>query len=145
MEEPNIAARLLATPVIVPWMPGPGASTTGPVVVSVTEIRAAHRRDVPGVAARGCRMRMGWYGMSGAVGLWLWSLPAALRGGSISVWEDEQSLQRFIDLPRHVDIMNSYRMRGTVRADRWSAERFEPGAVLERARDWIVEVVPCAG
>jgi hypothetical protein len=43
----------------------------------------------------------------------------------------------FIGLPHHVEIMNRYRSRGTVRSDTWSMERFEPEAVLTRARDWI--------
>ena len=43
----------------------------------------------------------------------------------------------FIGLAHHVEIMNRYRSRGTVRSDTWSMERFEPEAVLTRARDWI--------
>jgi hypothetical protein len=124
-------------------MPGPSAQSSEPVVVSVTEFRSDIRRDLPGVAAKGCRMRMGWYAMSGAVGLWLWSLPAALVGGSISVWEDEESLHRFINLPHHVGIMDRYRSRGSVRSDTWSMARFEPDAVLQRARSWIGETAAC--
>ena len=118
-------------------MPGPYAPGEQPVVVSVTEFRSHHPLDMPGVAAKGIRMRYGWYAMTGAVGLWLWSLPATARGGSISVWDSEDSLERFIGLPHHVEIMNRYRSRGTVRSHTWSMERFEPDAVLTRARDWI--------
>ena len=45
-------------------------------MVSVTEFLAYRRRELPGVALKGLNMRMGWYAMPGAVGLWLWSLPA---------------------------------------------------------------------
>lgn len=89
-------------------------------------------------------MRLGWYAMPGALGLWLWSLPVNLRGGSISVWDNDDSLEQFINLPHHVDIMNRYRDRGTVRSDKWSMERFEPNAVLDRAREWIARPSICA-
>ncbi len=124
-------------------MPGPRAADEVPVVVSVTEYASRHRLDLPTVAAKGLRMRTGWYAMPGAVGLWLWALPAALRSGSISVWDSEESLERFINLPHHVDIMRRYGPRGTVRSGTWTMERFEPATVLERARNWIGGRVPC--
>jgi hypothetical protein len=127
----------LAVPRLTPWMPGPMDSRDGPVVVSVTEFLAHRRRELPGVAVEGLRMRMGWYAMPGAIGLWLWSLPASARGGSISVWASEGDLERFINLPRHVDIMRRYGPRGTVRSATWHADTFEPDAVIERARWWI--------
>ena len=45
-----------------------------------------------GVAVYGLRMRMGWYAMPGAVGMWLWMMPASGRGGSVSVWASEEDL-----------------------------------------------------
>ncbi|WP_375487499.1 hypothetical protein [uncultured Mycobacterium sp.] len=125
-------------------MPGPCQPVTRPIVVSVTEYRAHHRLDLPGVALKGLRMRLGWYAMPGALGLWLWSLPAAMRGGSISVWDNEDSLERFINLPHHIDIMDRYRTRGTVRSDHWSMVRFQPDIILQRALDWICEESTCA-
>jgi hypothetical protein len=92
---------------------------------------------MPGVMSKGLRMRMGWYAMPGAVGLWLWSLPATPRGGSISVWASEDDLERFVTLPHHVGIMKRYGPRGTVRSTTWTAEAFEPRAVIARARTWI--------
>jgi hypothetical protein len=137
-------AETFSGPVILPWMPGPCPPVMAPIVVSVTEFRAQHRRDLPGVAVKGLRMRLGWYAMPGALGLWLWSLPAARRGGSISVWDNEDSLERFINLPHHTDIMRRYRTRGTVRSDQWSMERFEPDVILQRARNWICGRSTCA-
>jgi hypothetical protein len=84
-------------------------------------------------------MREGWYAMPGAVGLWLWSLPAASRGGSISVWASEDDLEQFITLPHHVDIMARYGTRGTVRSTMWHADEFEPNVTIDRARTWITE------
>jgi hypothetical protein len=86
---------------------------------------------------KGLRMRLGWYAMPGAVGLWLWTLPVRAVGGSISVWASEDDLQRFIGLPHHVDIMQRYGARGTVRSITWHADTFEPNLVVERARIWI--------
>ena len=131
------AAGSLTVPVLTPWMPGPVNPRDQPVVVSVTEFSADHRRDLPGVLLKGLRMRLGWYAMPGAVGLWLWSVPAKAIGGSISVWESEDDLERFIGLPHHVDIMQRYGSRGTVRSTKWRADKFEPHAVIEGARSWI--------
>jgi hypothetical protein len=107
------------------------------VVVSVTEFSAHRRRELPGVAVNGLRMRMGWYAMPGAVGMWLWMMPAAGRGGSVSVWASEEALERFVTLPHHIDIMRRYGDRGTVRSTMWTADHFDRGAVLDRARTWI--------
>jgi len=127
----------LGTPLLTPWMPGPVDSRGAPVVVSVTEFLAHRRRELPGIAVKGLHLRTGWYAMPGAVGMWLWSLPARSRGGSISVWANEDDLERFIALPRHVAIMQRYGNRGRVRSAMWKAETFEPQSVIERARGWI--------
>jgi hypothetical protein len=134
----NGATAAVAAPLLMPWMPGPVDPRDAPVVVSVTEFAAHHRRELPGVAVKGVRMRMGWYAMAGAVGMWLWMMPAARCGGSISVWETEEDLERFITLPHHVDIMRRYGDRGTVRSTTWAVDRFDRAAILDRARTWIV-------
>ena len=127
----------MRSPLLTPWIPGPVEPRDAPVLVSVTEFLAHHRRDLPGVALKGLRMRMGWYAMPGAVGLWLWSLPGRARGGSISVWASEDDLERFLSLPHHVEIMQRYRTRGTVRSTTWRADTFEPPKVIEDAVAWI--------
>jgi hypothetical protein len=119
------------------WMPGPVDPRDSEVVVSVTEFAASHRLDLPGIAVKGLRMRMGWYAMPGAVGMWLWATPAPVRSGSVSVWASEEDLDRFITLPHHVDIMKRYGDRGTVRSTTWRAVRFDRAAILQRARTWI--------
>ena len=124
-------------PLLTSWMPGPVPAKDGPVLVSVTDFRVDRRGVLAGVAVQGMRMRMGWYAMPGAVGLWLWSLPASSRSGSISVWSSEEDLERFVNLPHHVDIMSRYGPRGTVRSTTWHADTFEHHAVVERAREWI--------
>lgn len=134
---PDTAAATSAVPLLVPWMPGPVNPLDRPVVVSVTEFVADHRRDLPGVVLKGLRMRLGWYAMPGAVGLWLWSLPARAIGGSISVWASEGDLERFVGLPHHVNIMQRYGSKGTVRSTKWRADKFEPDLIVECARSWI--------
>jgi hypothetical protein len=133
----NNATAAAAAPLMTPWMPGPVDPGEAPVVVSVTEFSAHHRRVLPGIAANGFRMRLGWYGMSGAVGMWLWALPIAGCSGSVSVWASEEDLERFISLPHHVDIMRRYGDRGTVRSTMWTADRFDRGVILDRALGWI--------
>ena len=137
MSAVNGATAAVTAPLLMPWMPGPVDPRDAPVVVSVTEFAAHHRRDLPGVGVKGVRMRMGWYAMAGAVGMWLWMMPAAGCGGSISVWETEEDLERFITLPHHVDIMRRYGDRGTVRSTTWAVDRFDRAAILDRARTWI--------
>jgi hypothetical protein len=123
--------------VLTPWVPGPLDPQDAPVVVSVTEFSAHHRHTLAGCAVNGLRMRMGWYAMSGAVGMWLWMLPTAGRSGSISVWATEEDLERFVTLPHHMDIMRRYGDRGTIRSTTWTADRFDRGVILDRARTWI--------
>lgn len=137
MSAVNGAMAAVAAPALTPWMPGPVDPRDAPVVVSVTEYSAHHRRILPGVAVNGLRMRMGWYAMAGAVGMWLWMLPTAGRGGSVSVWATKEDLGRFVALPHHVDIMRRYGDRGTVRSTTWTADRFDRRVILDRARGWI--------
>ncbi|MGV0813495.1 hypothetical protein ABQF34_16150 [Mycolicibacterium boenickei] len=137
MSSINKLSTTVGRPLFTAWMPGPVAAGDGPVVVSVTDFAAHSRRHLPGVAYNGMRMREGWYALPGAVGLWLWSLPAAGRSGSISVWANAEALQRFVALPHHVDIMRRYGDRGEVRSTTWEVDPFDRAGTLARARDWI--------
>jgi hypothetical protein len=126
-----------SSPLLTPWAPGPAATNTGAVVVSVTDFTVDRWRDVPLVALTGLRLRMGWYAMHGAVGLWLWSLPLQRRSGSISIWSDDEWLRRFVSLPAHVAIMRRHGNSGRLASTKWSSERFLDRDVLARARSWI--------
>src|SRR4051794_41315372 len=84
MSAVNNATSAVATPFLTPWMPGPVDPGDAPVVVSVTKFSAHHRRVLSRVAANGVRMRVGWYGMSRAGGMWVWGVAAARgRGGGL--------------------------------------------------------------
>jgi hypothetical protein len=132
------SAATLSVPQLTPWMPGPHETVTASVVLSVTEFVADRRLDLPGIMLKGLRMRAGWYGMPGAVGMWLWTLPGTtVRSGSISVWTNEADLDRFVNLPHHVAIMTRYSDRGRTRSIRWAEPEFNPAAVIDKARAWI--------
>ena len=118
---------------------GPAAAPDGEVLVSVTDFTRDHLLDTPGVVATGLRLRLGWYAMRGAVGLWLWSIPLSRRSGSISVWESEDDLRGFVGLPKHVAIMRHYRERGSLRSTSWVAERFSRREIVDGALAWIAE------
>src|SRR3954464_3741182 len=107
----NRARRVSAvlSPLFTSCAAGPAAYPEGDVVVSVTDLALARWRDVPMAAALGLRLPLGGYAVRGAVGLWLWSIPAQRRSGSVSVWTTEDHLRRFVGLPAHVAIMCRYR------------------------------------
>ncbi|QFG25704.1 hypothetical protein [Actinomadura sp. WMMB 499] len=114
------------------WRAGP-ASAAGPVLVSVTDFTAASALDLPGVFRAGMALRRSWPDLPGAVGLWLWAIPAERRCGSVSVWTDAAALRGFVALPEHVAIMRRYRGRGGLRSVTWEADAFDARAAWARA------------
>jgi hypothetical protein len=124
----------------LPWRPGPVFSGKGSAVVSVTDFRARRSRDLPHVYWTGLRLREGWYAMPGAIGLWLWGQPLTRgRGGSVSVWESEADLRRFVALPAHLAIIRKYRALGTLNSTTWQMDRFAPSAARAAAEQRIKE------
>lgn len=122
---------------LLPWQAGPRHDTRGPVFVSVTDFLAASDEDVQAIYKTGMRLGRNWPVMHGAVGLWLWARPSEARGGSISVWETEQGMRRFVRWPVHADIMRKWRGRVGLATDSWQAAGFEVQEVLTRARNTI--------
>lgn len=123
----------LRRPRWLPWREGPQAGHDGDVVVSLTEFRAAHARDLPAIYLAGLRLREGWYAMPGAVGMGLWADPLGLRGGSLTVWRAQADLRAFVGLPAHVAIMRRYRDRGRIEAATWQLEQCEPERIKAEA------------
>ncbi|WP_328391895.1 hypothetical protein [Nocardia sp. NBC_00416] len=119
--------------VLMPWKPGPRDSTGDPVFVSVTDFLATSEEDVQRIYELGLELGDTWPVMQGAVGVWLWGRPAQLRGGSISVWDSERDMRRFVRWPVHTRIMRTWRGRVRVAADSWQADRFDVASVWERA------------
>jgi hypothetical protein len=129
------------TAVWLSWRPGPTAEGEGAVVVSLTDFRAHRLRDLPGIYWSGLRLREGWYAMPGAIGLWLWGQPLNRgRGGSVSVWQSETDLRRFVALPAHLAIMRKYRALGTLNSATWQMDHFTlpaaRAAAQQRIRAW---------
>jgi hypothetical protein len=50
------------------------------------------------------------------------------------VWTDAADLQRWIGLPRHVEVMRRYRPRGAARSTKWTCETFDRSAILAEGR-----------
>ncbi len=127
-------------PLMTRWAPGPADGAQGDVLVSVTDFTTSSVRYSPDIIRSGLRLRKGWFAMPGAIGLWLWSLPLVARSGSISVWEYEEDLRRFVALPLHAAIMRRNRPRGSLRSTSWHTDEFHRVQVLERASAWIASL-----
>ncbi|WP_280400217.1 hypothetical protein [Nocardia carnea] len=123
--------------VLMPWKPGPCENITGSVAVSVTDFLAGSAEDVQQIYALGLELGDTWPVLHGAVGVWLWGRPAQLRGGSISVWESERDMRRFVRWPVHARIMRDWRGRVRVAADSWRADRFDIEQIWLRAAKTI--------
>ncbi|MEU6786515.1 hypothetical protein ABZ912_45595 [Nonomuraea angiospora] len=109
------------------WTPGPEAGATGSVLVSVTDFKIGRLLDLPGVYHAGLTLRRAWPDLPGAVGMWLWTEPLAGRCGSVSIWQDEQALRKFVAWPDHVAIVRRYRGRGELRSTTWETTQPDRG------------------
>jgi heme-degrading monooxygenase HmoA len=123
----------LRTRIWLPWQAGPEDDTTGPVLVSLTDFTMRSLRFFRAITGTGIRLGLGWYGIPGAVGLFLWADPVHRRTGSVSVWTDRAALRRWVGLPLHVRTMRRNRGRGTLRSTTWSTETFDRAAVRAQA------------
>jgi heme-degrading monooxygenase HmoA len=117
-----------------PWEPGPEEETDQAVVVSLTEFTMHSLRSLPGIVRSGARLRSGWYGLPGAVGLYLWADPLTRSVGSVSVWTDQLALRRWVRLPLHQAIMRRYGPHGTLRSALWKDDAFDRHAIVAEAR-----------
>lgn len=106
------------------WKHGPAAESDGPFLISYTEFTPRTMRDVPAIYFAAERLRSACTELEGAVGVTTYWQLFRRRGGSVSVWENETALQRFVSLPFHVEIMRRYQTRGSLRATSWQAAAF---------------------
>ncbi|MDF2704616.1 hypothetical protein AB0C18_37435 [Nonomuraea muscovyensis] len=116
------------------WASGPAAGVDGPVLVTVTAFQADRARDLPGIYRSGLALRRAWPQLDGAVGMWLWTQPLERRCGSVSIWQGEQALKRFVAWPEHVAVVRRYRGRGRLTSTTWTAAACEPAAIWAEAR-----------
>jgi heme-degrading monooxygenase HmoA len=81
-------------------------------------------RDMPGAALAALRFRHALPSTQGAIGLSLAVQPLARRTWSISAWETEDDLRRFLGSSAHVAIVREYRTRVRVTSTLSKVERF---------------------
>jgi hypothetical protein len=112
---------------------GPEVKTDEPVIVSLTDFTMHSLRSLPGIAMAGRRLGLGWYAVSGAVGMYLWADPLRRRTGSLSVWTDLTAMRSWVGLPLHVATMRRYRTRGSVRSTTWHVEEIDRTAIVAKA------------
>lgn len=107
------------------WKRGPACTVRGPLLVSFTVFVPKTVRDIPRIYVAAERLREACRELEGAAGVATWWQPLRRRVGSLSAWESEDALRRFIALPYHREIMRRYRRRGTVIGTRWHVEAFD--------------------
>ena len=108
------------------WQPGPSAGWHKPVLVSATRFTFRQHWYLPLILWHGMRLRRAWNRIPGAVGVALAADLGRRTTYSISVWESEQDLQRWLRSPDHAALMRGYRQRvESAAATRWLIERFE--------------------
>lgn len=113
------------------WRRGPAAGQADSLLVSYTEFTPHTMRDLPAIYLAARRLRHACAELEGAVGVTVYWQIFRRRVGSISAWEDEASLGRFVSLPLHLEIMGRYRERGNLRATSWKTDSFDLSAAFE--------------
>jgi hypothetical protein len=131
-------ASLLDLRLRTTWKRCPAADSAGPFLISYTEFTPHAMRDLPAIHFAAERLRRACTELDGAVGVATYLQVFRRRGGSVSAWEDESALRRFVALPVHVEIMRRYRGRGSLRAIEWWAQSLDLDAAFaegQRALD----------
>jgi heme-degrading monooxygenase HmoA len=105
------------------WAAGPGRDTD--VLVSATRTDFERFRDMPGAIMAALRLRRAIRTAPGAVGVSLAMRPTQRRGWSVSAWEAEADLHRFLQSPAHQVTARRFRSCVTVRGESWRVERFD--------------------
>ena len=81
------------------WKRGPAADCDGPFLVSYTEFTPKTLRDMPRIHRAAERLRAEIAELEGAIGVTTYWQLFRGRVGSLSAWEDEAALRRFVALP----------------------------------------------
>jgi heme-degrading monooxygenase HmoA len=105
------------------WAAGPGRDTD--VLVSATRTDFERFRDMPGAIMAALRLRRAIRTAPGAVGVSLAMRPTQRRGWSVSAWEADADLRRFLQSPAHQATARRYRWCVAVRGESWRVDRFD--------------------
>jgi len=103
------------------WKAGPAAARRGAVLVSLTDFQVGRFRDLPRIAVAAFRIRHNWQRRQGSLGLTLWIQPLRRRLGSLSAWEGEEDLARWLRSDDHLQVVHRFkgRMRN-VSSETWT-------------------------
>jgi hypothetical protein len=119
----------------LPMKRGPVVLGDDPVIVSATCLRWHRVVDLAALAWPSLRMRAGWPAVQGAVGLAIAVEPLRRATWSLSVWQSEGDLRRFLGSPAHVGAMKAHRRRLSTSASAyWRSEHFVAGDAWREAR-----------
>jgi hypothetical protein len=106
----------------IPWKRGPGRGPSA--LVSMTRTDFKRFRDMPGAAVAALRLRRAFPSTEGAIGLSLAVQPLARRSWSISAWETEEHLHRFVGSATHLAIVRQFQPKVSVSSASWTVDQF---------------------
>jgi heme-degrading monooxygenase HmoA len=106
----------------LPWKTGSAVCPSA--IVSATRTDFDRFRDMPGAALAALRFRRAFPSTPGAIGLSLAMQPLSRRSWSVSAWQSEEDLRRFVRSAEHVAIVREYTRKVHVRSATWSVDRF---------------------
>lgn len=84
-----------------------GLAANGAAVVSLTDFRIDGFHNLLRVVRLGLRVQRSWSEREGSLGLALWVHPLRGRLGSLSAWESEDDLRRWLSSPEHEAAVHS--------------------------------------
>jgi heme-degrading monooxygenase HmoA len=93
--------------------------------VSATQSEFARFRDMPGAVVAALRLRRQLRHTPGAIGVSLAMRPLRRRSWSVSAWESEADLHRFLRSAPHRATVRRYRDHMRVMSELWRADRFD--------------------
>src|SRR5690348_1164439 len=109
----------------LPWRSGPARAERS-VLVSATRFTYRRAWHLPLVFWHGLRLRSGWDRVEGAVGVSIQADAATRTTYTVSVWQDEESLRRWLVSEHHARLMRDFRGRLASSASAtWRTERFD--------------------
>lgn len=121
------------------WRVGHTADSPGPFFISYTEFTPDHPADVVGIYLAARRLMAECAELEGAVGLATYWCLRQWKGGSLSVWQSPDALRGFVGLPFHIEIMQRYGTRGTVRSAEWWSDSFDLAQALAEGQRAFAE------
>ena len=116
------------------WKAGRAADHQGPFFVSATRFTYRQHWHMPSVFWHGLRLRAGWGGVSGAVGLSIMADLSTCTTYTLSLWRTPADLQQWVRSPGHAVLMRAYGRRLESSAvTGWHTGSFDLGAAWREA------------